>query len=203
MTIPSKLFHYSKNEISELRQDFHDNHRQIIPIFSKPYGLWFSVEDFEDDENWFTWSTKEGFRLDHLKYKYSVNIKNKEKILFILTIEQLKEFSLKYDISHSNIPESKYFKKNQGNKISTFTYLIDWVEVKKNYDGIIIAPYKRPCYFEETSTFWYDGWDCSSGCIWNMENVEISLHSILEEIPESQAEENVKDSHTESLAHLL
>ena len=41
--------------------------------------------------------------------------------------------------------------------------LIDWAEVAKDYQGVLITPYLE----ERRTRYWYNTWDCASGCIWD------------------------------------
>jgi hypothetical protein len=181
MTLPTKLFHYSPHEIVELHSDFHDKHKELYCLFHKPHGLWLSIEDYEDDQNWKTWCEGEEFRLDTLKYRYSVRIKDNSDILMLGTTQEIVDFGRKYALGDRKdyIPE------------------IRWDVIMEKYDGIIIAPYNWECRMP-SETMWYYGWDCASGCVWNMDCVELTLDSIQEETQESQEEESGKGSHTES-----
>lgn len=78
--------------------------------------------------------------------------------------------------------------------------MISWKKVRKNYDGIIIAPYQWDCR-NASETTWYYPWDCASGCIWNLEKVSLRLESLIdveaiegkEESEELAEEESAKD----------
>lgn len=52
---------------------------------------------------------------------------------------------------------------------------IDWSAVAAQYGGILIAPYQWKRRLELT---WYYGWDCASGCAWDLSLIE--LEPILE-----------------------
>lgn len=202
MKIPSKLYHYSSHPVAELKQNFHDLHRREIPIFQKPHGVWFSVEDFgEDDQNWKSWCIGEKFRLEALKYKYSISIRKGSRILYMSEPEELESFSLKYA---GNDPSG--FKRFTGNpEQRPYIYIIDWERVMSEYDGIIIAPYRWDCRLMNPTTSWYYGWDCSSGCIWNMKAIKsFILESITDtaELGESVEEETPTDLLSAGLALL-
>jgi hypothetical protein len=51
-------------------------------------------------------------------------------------------------------------------KFGTTKNYINWRRVARKYHGIVIAPYLRELRFDE-AVWWYYGWDCASGCIWN------------------------------------
>ncbi len=46
---------------------------------------------------------------------------------------------------------------------------LDWAKVAEHYDGLIIAPYQWSRRYDGPS--WYYGWDCASGCIWNLDAI--------------------------------
>jgi hypothetical protein len=52
-----------------------------------------------------------------------------------------------------------------------YLYYIDWSKVAAKHQGIIIAPY---CYARRLTyhTAWYYGWDCASGCIWDLKAIQ-------------------------------
>lgn len=49
---------------------------------------------------------------------------------------------------------------------------IDWPRVAAVYDGIEIPRYIYQCRLER-GVIWYYGWDCASGCVWNLDRVRI------------------------------
>ena len=114
----------------------------------KPHGLWLSVQG-EDD--WKSWCEAEQFNLESFKHTYQIILHDNADILHISTLKEIDAFSKHYakPIAGINLP---------------YVY-IDWVEVAKDYDGIIIAPYLHKRRYTD-HTFWYWGWDCASGCIW-------------------------------------
>lgn len=184
--IPTKLFHYSKNPIEKLTKEFYeDNHYIERFVMGKPIGFWLSVEDFEDDQNWKTWCQDEEFYLTHLKHCYSVRLKPTAKILYLSTTEELNTFSNAYGSPIPGMPSC-----------SSYFYQIDWSDIYDKYDGIIIAPYNWECRLQNPKTSWYYGWDCASGCIWNIDAIEgITLESVMDEakLQEYQEAENEKD----------
>lgn len=197
MELPTKLFHYSKHEIPKLLQDYHNKCRKDMAPMGKPWGFWLSIEDYENDQNWKTWCEGEEFRLCGLKYRYAVKLKPSAKILFISTTDELEAFSLKY--KGNDIEDYRQFTKIFDDP--PYIYHIKWEDIYALYDGIIIAPYNWGCRMGQ-STSWYYGWDCASGCIWNIDAMEpLILESVNEAITEQvcQEEENAKDSRLEGL----
>lgn len=52
-----------------------------------------------------------------------------------------------------------------------FIHDIRWPDIAAKYQGIIIAPYIWSRRMTN-HTFWYYGWDCASGCIWEANAIE-------------------------------
>lgn len=181
MPLPTKLFHYCPVPFPEIQPHFHIAMGLDVDQSHKPYGIWVSVEDYEDDQNWKTWCESEKFTLEGLKYRYAVKIKPESKILHITNTQELEAFSLKY--------ASKKIENGIMTRGTLFIYLIDWKDIKSEYDGIIIAPYNWECRLMNPTTSWYYSWDCASGCIWNYSCVEIELDSIDESIKTETQEE--------------
>ncbi|RYE19920.1 MAG: hypothetical protein EOP45_11870 [Sphingobacteriaceae bacterium] len=46
---------------------------------------------------------------------------------------------------------------------------IDWTSLATDYDGILISPYQ---YCMRLRYLWFGGWDCASGCIWNLSCID-------------------------------
>lgn len=172
MKLPTKLFHYSKDKITNLKDDFDDDLKLNCPEegSSKPIGLWVSVEENEDDINWFTWCVGEDFFIDNLKHKYSVILSKDCKILHLKTTDEIHEFSFEYS-------ENSFI--NNKNPPYPHIFHINWSKVKEKYDGIIISPYQWDARLRSASS-WYYGWDCSSGCIWNYKKINLKLNSIID-----------------------
>ncbi len=206
MTLPTKLFHYSRNEVEKLVPEFYEKYKQHWPEEGsmKPCGLWISVEDDPDDHNWFDWCKGEQFRLESLYHKYAVTISEDAKILHLKTVEDIISFSLEYA---ANDPFD--FARKSLLSRREYIYMIAWSRVKEKYDGMIISPYQWGARMG-SETAWYYPWDCSSGCIWNLDKVKLKLHSIIdieaitdkEELEEKVEEETPKDLLSEGLALL-
>lgn len=178
MNPPTKLYHYTatmRNGLSHIEYPIsqYGDHRS-----AKPCGLWISVEDYEDDQTWKTWCEGEQYEIGGLQYRYSIEIESKN-ILWLRTDDELISFSEKYK---GNDP-SEYDKfcsdqysehldelyKRIGKRRLPYIYLIEWGAVKDLYDGIIIAPYSWNLRMDLQ---WYYGWDCASGCIWNLSAIK-------------------------------
>ncbi len=201
---PTKLFHYSINEILSLEYDFYDPEYKtwLGTKGHKPCGFWVSVEDFQDDHSWFDWCKSEQFSLEGLRHKYSVTLSSDANILHLKSVEEILAFSMEYAVNDPLDFSRKYPFTNR-----QYFYIIAWDRVQAKYDGIIISPYQWKLRLAP-ETSWYYGWDCSSGCIWNLDKISIKLDSLIdvESITdkavseESELVENVMDSLLASLA---
>lgn len=118
----------------------------------KPNGFWLSDES--DDDGWKSWCDSEQFGIERLKHRVQFEI-DITGILVIDTHQKVKNFHNKYSVH----PNPTF-------EISKF---IDWKKVSKDYSGVVIVPY---CYEARLRYMWYYGWDCASGCIWDLTKVK-------------------------------
>ncbi|MBE5514408.1 hypothetical protein PROPHIGD108-1_7 [Mycobacterium phage prophi108-1] len=144
------LMHYTS---APLEFDPGRTYEQDAPsAFGKPVGFWVSVVG-EDD--WATWvsDNMDSARLAHVQ---RVTLAPDANILQLNNAYELDVFT------KHNAVETEYERRyaRPFNK-----WPIDWRAVAENYDGIIIAPYT---WSRRMSLDWYYGWDCASGCIWNL-----------------------------------
>lgn len=157
-----KFIHYSDEKVG---LDIHVYPDYIPPYEMKPRGLWFSVEsdDFPDDNvNWKEWCETQEFCLDCLKYAHEITFKPDAKILHLKSPQEIWDLSEKYPSEPNKNILPMFFGKPYG---------INWVNMKKDYQGIIIAPYQWPCRLS-VHCIWYYGWDCSSGCVWDLNCID-------------------------------
>jgi hypothetical protein len=153
-----KLIHYTNEKFSLEPKQY--NQSEII-WKSKPNGLWVSVEG---EDGWKEWCESEEFRLENLVISYEVKLKKKANILHLRTHEEIINFSKLYPFIKPqwDTPEGR---------LICASYEIDWEKVAENYEGIIISPYQWECRLARESS-WYYGWDCASGCIWDLECIK-------------------------------
>ncbi len=149
-----KLVHFSDQPIDKLEE-------REYPQFdlkwqAKPNGFWVSDED---SKGWKEWCESEKFRLDFLTIAYEIIISENSNILILQSPEQIFEFTKKYPF------KTRYFDSEHD------TYQLDWNKVKSKYQGIIITPYQWDCRLA-LETSWYYGWDCASGCLWDLKCVK-------------------------------
>ena len=144
-----KLIHYADKEFILEPRDYVG-----LQFRSKPNGLWVSVEGPYD---WKWWYESEDFHPEKYIISYEVTLKKDASILYLRTEEEI--FTL-----IDNYPWNSQ-------REYTDTYEIHWEKVKEKYQGIIIAPYQWECRLDLKCS-WYYGWDCASGCIWDLDCIE-------------------------------
>ena len=145
----STLTHISRTNNKKLR--LNRTRKYVQKTCVKPRGFWYSV-----DGDWETWCSSEmpGW-LKGVKYK--VILTPKIRLLKLTKLVDIERFNREYRINI--LPDEKY-------KL----YVINWLKVARKYDGIEISPY---CHELRFKLNWYYGWDCASGCIWNLKYVKI------------------------------
>ena len=147
-----KLIHYTVSSIEYFEQREYSQKNR--PWQDKPNGLWVSVEvghRLPNNYDWKEWCESENYRTEALAFSYEIILKEDANILHLKTKEEIIEFSKQYLHGDDEWDTSQ----------------IEWHEVKKRYQGIIISPYQRDCRLC-LETLWYYVWDCSSGCIWDL-----------------------------------
>ena len=115
----------------------------------KPHGLWVSVDGEYD---WESWCLAEEFHTTSLQHRTPISLAPDANVLVMTTAEELDAFTNKY-----------------GGEITRTFLFIDWPAVAADYDGLIIAPY---IWERRYDLSWYYGWDCASGCIWNLTAIQ-------------------------------
>lgn len=150
MTFPI-LYHYSNSGIN-----FRPQHREQDRFIFKPHGLWVTPDD---EYNWEWWCKAESFRLSNLKHRFKIRLKDHANILWLKTVDDIDQFTTSYRVKQNN------------SKIGGLWNSIDWYCVIEEFDGILIIPYQWERRLK-TEALWYYSWDCSSGCIWNVDMIE-------------------------------
>lgn len=151
-----RLIHYTDSPIESL--DSREYNQKNLNWQAKPDGLWFSVEDVgnhHNDYNWKEWCEEQGYRVEALTVTYEIILKEYANILHLKTEQEILEFTKQFRLK-TRVWDAEWD-----------TYNLEWNEVKKKYQGIIISPYQWNCRLA-LETCWYYGWDCSSGCIWDL-----------------------------------
>lgn len=125
--------------------------RKYHPVNNfKPLGLWLSDEK---DHGWAAWCRGEDWNLDGLKHE-SKFICDTSRWAVLDSAFKIVEFTEKYHLV-------KY----------GFYSEIDWRRVEKKFAGILISPYQWSLRMDDR-VHWYYGWDCASGCVWDLTTVE-------------------------------
>lgn len=164
-----RLIHYSGEPISYL--DKRDYDQTELTWQDKPNGLWISVEGLErlqNSYNWKEWCEVEEYGIENLAYPYEIQLHKNANILHLKSSQEIFEFTKLYPFLRDQWNNPK------GRELCE-TYELDWNKVKEKYQGIIIAPYQWECRLALESC-WYYGWDCASGCIWDISCIKEFKH---------------------------
>jgi hypothetical protein len=153
MGIIRHLAHYGTSPLARVRSV-----EQVDQLerAMKPSGLWVSVEG-KGSHGWKQWCLAEGFHPEHLACKTRVILKPNARICHLETVEQIDGFTKRFLHQWDRMPDS--------------TLWLNWAEVAKHWQGIIIAPYQWERRMD-MSCSWYYGWDCASGCIWDADAIK-------------------------------
>lgn len=149
---PDMRIHMSKDPIYKLEKRYY-----VQRPVDKPEGFWYGFGEEWIDWTETSWPERKG------EYIYEVDI-NESNILQIKDYSELEEFTKEYGSIKQIYPG--------------FIFFIDWPKIELKYDGIEINPYIYQGRMEK-KTIWYYSWDVASGCIWNMNKVNINLVGIL------------------------
>jgi len=129
--------------------EFLDLHKKYVQTndWKKPNGLWYQINN-----SWVNLCVKynKDAELHKIKPHYAFEIKNYNikinvdltNVIILDTRDKVIEFSEKY-----------------GNG----EFFINWIDVANDYKGIEIPNYKNVNFYK-----WMNGWDISSGCIWDL-----------------------------------
>jgi hypothetical protein len=142
-------------------------------IDAKPSGLWLSAGD-----DWARWKTEEEHEVESLRHKARVTLVDEVNVLWVRGEAELRRFTREwtaYDptdedgglLVATGLPRTT----SNGGLEWIHNYRIAWPSVADEYDGIVIAPYVWECRLGP-ATAWYYGWDCASGCVWNLEVID-------------------------------
>ncbi len=153
-----KLIHYTDVPFSIEPRKYDQND---VYWKNKPRGLWVSIEGKYD---WKWWCEEEQFCLEDLTVSYDVKLKNDANILYLKTEEEILNLSKIYSFINPQ------WDNPEGRRIFG-GYEVDWKKIAEEYQGIIIAPYQWKCRLAEPCS-WYYGWDCASGCIWDLDCIK-------------------------------
>lgn len=141
----------------------HERIDAVLPLYSqssdagpKPRGFWVSVDS--DETNWRAWCEEQDFHTHALENVHEVTLRADANVLLIESASALDEFTGAFS---EPLPKAGPY---------ALTY-IRWHRVAALWSGIIIAPYQWSRRLR-TGSEWYYGWDCASGCIWDVSVIE-------------------------------
>lgn len=143
-----RLSHYAAAPISfdPARQYTQDD--PFGDTIGKPVGLWLSVDGPYD---WPSWCSSEGYGIERLVHRHEFELLDPARVLRLSDPGAVEGLAQRFPVI--------------GQRPYSFA-TISWSAIAREYAGIIIAPYQRPCRMAE-ATRWYYGWDCASGCVWD------------------------------------
>lgn len=143
-----RLLHYSAEPIA-----FNPSRKYEKGVgCGKPPGFWVSVEG---DGDWRSWCEGEQWGLDRMRHAHEVTLRPSANILRLSSEHDLYRFT----------------ERHGGNSVYRGDEHIRWPEVMEAHQGIIIAPYQWKLRLHH-DMLWYYGWDCASGCIWDLDAIE-------------------------------
>lgn len=148
-----RLLHYSEEPVDFDRDRVYE--QDLLSVSGKPDGLWVSVPGERD---WPTYCREGGVYLHDLTHIHEVQLRPYPNILRLSS-------PLDVDLFHTvySVPTALSFGRGRD------SWGVDWPRVASEYAGLVIAPY---IYSRRLRYLWYYGWDCASGCIWNLEAIE-------------------------------
>ena len=138
----------------------------------KPVGLWVSVKG---DDDWWWWchdragDDDEPFEAESFAHAYRVHLAPGHNVLHIQSGQELEEFHTAYAAPTEFEDHMAEHFGHFGEEFLRLRWPIDWAKVALDCQGLIIAPYQ---WNHRLSMMWYYGWDCSSGCIWDLSAIK-------------------------------
>lgn len=159
----SRLWHYTAEPFALEPRSYAQNEPRM---YGKPEGFWVSVEGKDD---WPSWCEGESFRIDELAHRAPVIIRPESNVLW-LQPGSINSFDREFRVEWQWGPEKQWTDR-----------AIDWRAVAGLYDGIVIAPYS---WHHRLALSWYYTWDCASGCIWNLDAIEVGQSVAVERVAE-------------------
>lgn len=145
---PGQLIHYSASELAFDPGRCYAQVDDDAMVYGKPDGFWVSVPGADD---WPSWCRGEEFRAHTFAHAAEVTLTADANVLLLGSPAALDDFTERF-----------------GGPSQLLGRAIRWGVVARQYDGIVIAPYQ---WSRRHSLNWYYGWDCASGCIWNLNAV--------------------------------
>lgn len=130
----------------------------------KPNGLWVSVTG-DGEYDWESWCRDNEFGIGECVHR--VTLRDDANIAWLHTAADIDTF-------HTNWSEPGEVWRGGTAPLSDeyvrMQWEVNWQNVAEQFDGIIITPYQWSRRMG--GPFWYYGWDCASGCVWQLDAVE-------------------------------
>lgn len=117
----------------------------------KPGGFWYGV-----NLDWIRWLMDQGYEDDSSwmhPFLYEIEI-DESRVLKIATQQEFADLNRDYDQRADWIGYGKH-------------HVLDWVRLKQGFAGLEISPYRHEV-MGSLDCFWYHGWDCASGVVWDV-----------------------------------
>jgi hypothetical protein len=129
---------------------YHDG--RPVEDTGKPHGLWLSVDgDWQEFRESSMMRIGQGF-WGAKQTEFEVDL---SRCLVISSVREIDRFDKEYVAR--NLPPGGYSH-----------FRVDWRPLREEYAGIVIAPYIWDRRLVSPVSDWYYGWDCASGCIWDL-----------------------------------
>lgn len=138
------LNHFS-SEPFELVDMTYENTSQF-----KPEGLWLCK-----DNAWYDYAIHGVRSHEEMKYKTSFEV-DMSNVRLIKNHDELFKFHNSFPSIVDSVTEL------------LLPGLLNWKQVAKQYDGVIISPYKKIGFNTDNYISWHEAWDVASGCFWNL-----------------------------------
>lgn len=143
-----ELSHYTEQPLVFDRERTYE---QGTTSNGKPRGMWVSIDG---EYGWPEWCRAENWGVERLAHRTPVTLAPNANVLVMGSLAELITFTERYGYHRWAM------------------WSIDWTRVEQDYDGVIITPYLWDARLNE-HTDWYYGWDCASGCIWNLDAIRV------------------------------
>lgn len=137
------LRHYSKAPLGPLRNVEPRPARNP----GKPRGFWLSDES---EYGWSQWCDDAEFGIGNCWTDFDVDL---SRVLVLRSDAEIMRL-------HRRFPNRAARRWN----LWCFE-IVDWQKIGEAYGGILITPYS---YAMRRDVGWYYGWDCASGCFWDV-----------------------------------
>lgn len=134
----------------------------------KPVGLWVSVPG--GDPDWPEWCREQEFALSRLAYRSRVRLSASANVLLVETPSALDLVHQQYSVRDDRMEEALAHVGSAPGRRPRRYWPMDWRRVAADYQGIVVTPFLWSRRLDGPS--WYYGFDCASGCIWDLDAIE-------------------------------